>query len=212
VKRNLKLLYLLTLGALCLYVTTGPAEAGFAVNGPISDAEASLITTQGILNAAVDPYFDPSAGTTVDLDLNVLCVSGPCTATVNFDFYVSAPGLITVELSGTSNDPDAAGEVLFPWSPPPPSLALALVPPALNPQWVVDGIQLSMDTFTVLVPVNGRYYGQFTITSLAEGRWVNLGEKSLEFTYNSAVPEPGSALLLGAGIAFVAFLRRKTQR
>jgi hypothetical protein len=202
VKRNLKLLYLLTLAALCLYVTTGPAEAITSVNiGPISGATASFeggAPPVG-LDVSYGPTFAPDWGNRVDLGVNVLCVSAPCAATVDFNFYVSAPGSITVELHGTSNDPNAEGAVLFPFSD-------------ADPPWDVNGdFQLSMDPFTVPVGV-GRYYGQFTITSLAEGGFVNLGPESLEFTYNSAVPEPGSALLLGAGIAFVAFLRRKTQR
>jgi hypothetical protein len=215
VKRNLKLLYLLTLGALCLYVTTGSAVAVPIPTGPISSTEASLITAEGILNASVGPYFSPSSGTTVDLDLNVSCQAGggDCQATVDFDFNVSGPGRLTFELGGTSDDPDATGGLLFPVSAPLPDLILTLFRPVLNPTWEVDeGGQLEMTPtpFSVYVPGADRYYGQFTI-NLAEGRSLFMAPRSLDVTF-SAVPEPGSALLLGAGIAFVAFLRRKIRR
>ena len=72
-----------------------------------------------------------------------------------------------------------------------------------------------MAPFTVNTPgiLEGRYNGEFTF-SLAPGGdlSVPLGT-SLDF--NSAAlpasdtPEPGSALLLGAGIACVGFLRYK---
>jgi hypothetical protein len=216
VKRNLKLLYLLTLGALCLCVTTGPAEAGFSIinnGGPISYANAWFESTSGgILNVSSGPNFAPSSGDRVDLGLDVSCGTGggTCAATVGFGFSVSAPGSITVDLSGWSSDPAAEGEVRFPVAQ---EVSFSLASVALYQTWDVNSdFQLSMDPFTVPVEA-GWYFGQFTITSLAEGGYVNLGEKSLDFTYNSsAVPEPGSALLLGAGIAFVAFLRRKSRR
>ena len=201
-KWNHKLLYLLTLGALCLYVTTGPAEALVPVSGPtITNTWASLDTTQGVLNALTYPYFTPDWGKTVALELDVTCMSGPCQGTVDFGLFVDGPGLISFELGGTSDDSTAWGDVLFP------------VYAAVDPSWTVnnDG-HLSMTSFSVSVPGADWYHGQFTINSLAGGSSIHMSPGSLDITTYSDVPEPSSALLLGAGFAFVEFLRRKSRR
>lgn len=200
-KWNYKLLYLLTLGALCLYVTTGPAEALVPVSGPqITNTGVGTGTSTGLglLNWTNIGWEESLPYTTADLYADADCPpgDGSCAGTLGFDFKVGGAGAITIVLIGTSNDPGAAGTVTF---------------YGTTQTWSVSGGDLSMTPFTVQVPDSlAAYSGEFTITSLASGGYVEL---PVEFDSGpSSVPEPSSALLLGAGFAFVEFLRRKSRR
>jgi hypothetical protein len=68
-----------------------------------------------------------------------------------------------------------------------------------------------MNSFSVWVPgSDGLLGGEFTFNLAANGELHVPNGESLDFTTNApSVPEPSSALLLGVGIAFVGFLRRK---
>ena len=202
-KLNLKFLYFLTLAALCLYVTTGPASASSVVGsapqmvnlsvgeGTSTGDPATLLTWTGV-------QWEELYGYTVHLDATATCQVAPdpsCAGTVGFSFNVFSPGTITLSLVGTSNDPNATGTLEFNGTTQP---------------WSISGGSISMTPFLVSVPGSfGAYFGQFDITSLAPGKFVEL---PIDLQSGSSVPEPGSALLLGAGIALVEFLRRKIRR
>ena len=66
-----------------------------------------------------------------------------------------------------------------------------------------------MTPFYVQIPGGGAYEGQLDINMTA-GTVVDLGDESLDLAIGT--PEPGSALLLCAGLALVEFLRRKIRR
>lgn len=200
-KLNLKFLYFLTLAALCLYVTSGPATAFTFVGPPeIINTGVGDGTSTGDDNTQLNwtgVGWEESFGYTVHLDATATCqlLIAPdpsCAGALGFGFNVFTPGAITISLVGTSSDPFATGTATFdgitePWS-------------------IVDG-KVSMTPFTVSVPgSDGIYSGEFDITSLAPGKFVEL---PIDVQSGSPVPEPGSALLLGAGIALVEFLRRK---
>jgi hypothetical protein len=198
VKRNLKLLYFLTLGALCLCLTAVPAGAVPVVTGPeITDGTISSIA--GDANWTTAPAWNPSSGTVVKLDGEVSCPEGggDCSTGVFFSVYVTGATPITVTLGGTSTDPHADGTVSF-----------DAFPSTLRIWYVAGGGSLSMAPFTLQIPDSAGYSGVLDIT-LAPGTVVDLGDESLDLTIE---PEPGSAPLLCAGLALVEFLRRKIRR
>ena len=204
--KNLKLLYFLTLCALCLYVAIGPAQAGVVIRNLGIGVETSV---QGDLSWVSRPaWADIGYGPTARLGFEALCgPTAPCGATVDFSFIVEGGGQglvpITISLSGSSTDHNATGTVAFydgaqqiqHWTSP-------------------DGFLL-MAPFTVNTPssIERTYNGEFTFSLAPGGDLIVPLGASLNF--NSAglpasdAPEPGSALLLGVGIACVGFLRRK---
>ena len=208
--KNLKLLYLLTLCALCLYVATGPAQAGAVV---IRNLGVGVVApVQGNLNWVSGPgWASPGYGATVSLGMEAQCVREvACVDTVDFSFLVDDGGVfhtpITISLSGTSTDDTATGTVAFYDSQPGGETIQ---------NWTTSGVFLLMTPFTVETTglSFGRYQGEFTFR-LAPGGDLNVPlATSLDFTSvpppTDSTPEPGSALLLGAGIACVGFLRYK---
>ncbi len=208
--RNLKLLYILTLGLLGLYVTTGPAVAvsigpslpqifNASANG-IDHVEffpgvgaANLLWNgpyfNGVSNNEIPPDGSLYLYTTADCD-------GPagtfCSAHLPFEFDVSGTGSITLSLIGSSNDNLANGNLSF---------------DGITEPWHVEGGILAMTAFTAYVN-SGHYSGDFAITSLAGGSYLDL---PIVFEAGAA-PEPASALLLIGGFAVVEFLRRKSRR
>ena len=212
--KNLRLLYFLTLCALCLYVAIGPAQAGVVIRNLGVDGVDSA---QGSVNWQPGPgWADPGFGPIVRLGMVAQCVSTvTCVDTVNFSFIVDNGGLgetpITISLSGTSTDHSATGTVAFYeiFSGDPPFSFVT------TQNWTSPGGSLLMTPFTVNTPeaIEVRYYGKFTFNLAPQGILNVPLAGSLDF--NSAAlpasdtPEPGSVLLLGAGIACVGFLRRK---
>jgi len=202
VKRNLKLLYFLTLGALCLCLTAVPAGAVTVVSGPELFGDA-IVTSPfffaGNPTWTTTPAWAPSSGTVLKMDGKVSCGAGgeACKAELDFYFTVTGATPITVTLGGASTDPLAHGVVAF--NPP------------LNilEDWGVSGGSISMTPFIVQIPGPNEYSGVLDIF-MAPGTVVDLGGESLDFTVGT--PEPGSALLLCGGLALVEFLRRKIRR
>ena len=202
-KLNLKLLYFLTLGALCLYVTSGPASATSVVGS------APLLVNLGIVSGTstgddgtqldwTGVAWEELYGYTVHLDATATCQGAAgqsCAGTVGFSFAAFSPGRITVSLVGTSDDSGAEGTAdLYGTTQP----------------WSISGGNISMTPFLVNVPGSfGAYFGHFDIASLAAGHSLEL---PIDLGSGSSVPEPGSALLLVGGIGLVEFLRRKIRR
>ena len=196
-KRNLKVLYFVILGVLCLYVSTGPATATTFLN---AWAGLNSSSTVGNVSGSGSIEFDPNFGNTIDLDMVLTCVtgvSGYCEAEVDYGFNVYGPASVTVEVSGRSTDPGASGTT---------SLSSS------SARWSVSGNSVVMTPFSVGAPLAyAPFSGEFTIT-LAQGGVLNLEDTSLDFVggpESEPAPEPGSALLLGAGVVCLAFLRRK---
>jgi hypothetical protein len=197
VKRNLKLLYFLTLGVLCLCLTAVPAGAVTVAGPEITDA--TIMGISGDATWTTAPVWNPSSGTVVKLDGDVSCPEGggECSTLVYFSVYVTGATPITVTLGGTSTDPDADGTVFF-----------YAFPSTLGIWYVARGGSLSMTPFTLQIPGSNFYPGVLDIT-LDPGTVVDLGDESLDLTIE---PEPGSAPLLCAGLALVEFLRRRIRR
>jgi hypothetical protein len=208
--KNLKLLYFLTLCALCLYVAIGPAQAGTVVIRNLG--VQALGPAQGSVSWLSGPgWAIPGFGPAVSLGMEAQCVSEvTCVDTVDFSFIVDDGGQgetpITISLSGTSTDHNATGTVAF----------YDLEPGGETIQnWISPEGFLLMTPFTVETPgiIEGRYSGEFTFSLAPQGVLNVPLAGSLDF--NSAAlpasdtPEPGSALLLGVGIVCVGFLRRK---
>ena len=195
-KRNLKLLYFLTLGTLCLCLTAGPAGATTVVSGPQIFGETIQEDSDGGNSTwTTAPAWEPSSGTALKMDGTVSC-GGPCQAWVDFSFGVTGATPIAVTLGGTSTDGLATGFVFF--NPP------------LNgvEDWSVVGGNILMTPFIIQIPGSNTYSGELFIT-MERGAVVDLGHESLDFTIE---PEPSSALLLCGGLALVEFLRRKIRR
>jgi hypothetical protein len=202
--KNLKLFYLLTLCALCLYVAIGPAQATSAGGVQIINTAASIGNTTGPLSWGGVPVWDfPGYGTSVRMGMDASCgLTAPCSGTVLFSFNVFNPANITISLRGTSSDLSATGTVAF--------YDGELGGETIQ-NWTVNDGALMMTSFTVPVPGgDGAYQGEFTFNLAANSELKVPIAGSLDFTTDApSVPEPGSALLLGVGIAFVGFLRRK---
>jgi hypothetical protein len=218
-KRNLKLLYFLTLAALCLYVTTGPVVAdsvpmiGFAPY-TFTNAVAWVANNapEGVANWEVPPYFYPYSGSGASLDLDLSC-DAACAATVDFKLDVGSDGYVKVSLNGSSTDSTAGGDVDVVLGPP----------ETIEQSWSVSGTSLSMESFSFPVYLahvsaegqSGEYDGYFTI-SLPDGGELNMDGTSLDFNATSppspSVPEPASVLLLGSVLLSLGFLRRKAYR
>jgi hypothetical protein len=128
--------------------------------------------------------------------------TGSCSGAASFNFYVFGSANITMSLFGTSTDPGATGTVAF-WDEEPGGATIQ--------NWTVSGGYLNMTPFTVPVPFADAYQGEFTFNLAADSELNVPLPGSLDFKSAPAsdTPEPGSALLLGIGIAFVGFLRRK---
>jgi hypothetical protein len=198
-KWNLKLLYLLSLGALCLLVTTGPAGATVS-NSPMFESALVQDVNAPLMNVMQFPNFEWSASDQeVDLTLQMQCTGTGCSADVSFWLLALNTDYITVALNGTSSDTGASGYVEFAGG--------------AEQSWTVDGDgDLVMEPFNVPVAQGGSINGDFVISELAPGAYLSMLDP-LDITANSgsAVPEPASALLLVGGIAFVEFLRRKSR-
>jgi hypothetical protein len=199
-KRNLKLLYFVILGVLCLYVSTGPATAGDIRNVGVGVNEDQ---TTGTLNWLYGPTYSQPNGSEVDFDFDVTCttgVEGVCSTEVDFSFIVDGPGSIAAGLNGSTDDPSAYGTAALSSSSEPWGVIS------------VDDYLLSMPSFYVDAPDGTTSFtGDFTI-NLAEGQTLYVEAGSLDFNLgpeDEGVPEPGSAALLGAGVVFLGFLRRK---
>ena len=199
-KLTLKFLYLLTLAALCLCVTSVPASAVPVASGtpPITNTAVGVgtSTVDGTQLNWTGVAWEESSGYTVNLDATATCqllieVDPACAGTLGFSFNISSPAGVKISVIGASDDPTATGTVTF---------------NGTTEGWSVDGDgNVVMTPFSVGVPGSGDpYFGEFTITSLAPNDYV-------ELPVQASVPEPGSALLLGAGIVLVAFLRRKVR-
>jgi hypothetical protein len=184
---------------------TGPAMASGLSGVQISNMGGVVANVQGPLTWNFGPAWESSGyGTTVSLGLSASCgTAGPCSAIVDFWFNVYSPTLIGISLNGWSTDPGAGGMVEF-------NNGIS--------GWGVGSegqLFLQFSPFDAVVDGSDQaYQGSFTILRLAPGQTVNVSpETSLDFTTNfeppSSAPEPGSVLLLGGGIAFVVFLRRK---
>ena len=197
-KRNLKLLYFLTLGALCLCLTAVPAGAVTVVSGPqISGGKIRSYLLDGKNPTwTTAPAWAPSSGTVLKMDGTVSCGAGggPCGFEVDFWFTVTGATPLMVTLGGTSTDRGANG-----------SVDLDILE---GPSWTVRGGSISMTPFILQIPGSNRYSGVLSIL-MAPGTVVDMGGESLDFTIE---PEPGSALLLCGGLALVEFLRRKIRR
>ena len=206
--RNLKLLYILTLGLLCLYVTTGPAVATSAGPPQIRNATANAIgnfqeVPGGYTNLFWnEPYFSGISNNDIIPATNLLLFTavtceGPqgtsCSSHMSFSFDVSGSGTMWLSLIGSSDDGGANGNLSF---------------NGITEPWYVDSGSLVMTPFSLQVGW-GHYSGDFSITSLAAGHSLDL---PIAFETGSGVPEPASALLLIGGIAVVEFLRRKSRR
>ena len=211
-KRNLKLLYFLTLAVLCLYVITVPAGATVSSGPYITSAWTSIGSTTG--EPSVSPgsiSFDPYHPVLDNVDVE--CEStGGCSADINFWIigmdYPTVPLRFDVSLEGFSSDPNAYG-------------AVSIQDPSTSARWLVGAVgntSLVMDPFHFTVTPNSggswEIAGTFSIASLAQGREVQWGDSSLDFdiSRDSGVPEPSSALLFVAGLAAVEFLRRRSRR
>jgi PEP-CTERM motif len=199
--KNLKLLYFLTLCGLFLYMATGPAQASSVGGGGVQIDN----TGWGYGVQVGNPVYDPAPNwvgsftPTARFGLDVSCGVSPCSGTVDFGFIVYNPALITISLNGWSNDPNATGTVAF-YDGEPNGETIH--------DWTVDGGALLMNSFSVRVPgSDGWLGGEFTFNLAANSELRVPNAESLDFT--TTAPEPGSALLLGVGIAFVGFLRRK---
>jgi hypothetical protein len=202
--KHLKAFYFLTLCALCLYVAIGPAQAGIT-NPQLINPGMGIGNTTGNLEWETPLNWVGANTPNAALGFDVECgAASPCTGTVGFDFNIFQAALVTISLSGFS-DNRATGTVAFYDGKPGGET---------TQNWTVSGGALLMTPFTVSVPgsYDGVYSGEFTFNLPAGAElWVP-NVTSLDFTTNlpaSDTPEPGSALLLGAGIAFVGFLRRK---
>ena len=197
-KRNLKLLYFLTLGTLCLCLTAGPAGATTVVSGPQIYGETIQEEPAGGNSTwtTAPAWEELTPGTVLKMDGEVSCGAGGgvCLVQVEFFFGVTGATPITVTLGGTSTDPGANGSVQFPLN--------------IIESWHVSGGSISMTPFILQIPGSNENYGELLIT-LAPGTVVDLGHESLDFIVE---PEPGSALLLCGGLALVEFLRRKIRR
>ena len=204
-KLNLKLLYFLTLGALCLYVASGPASAMSVVGSAPQLINLGIVPgtstgDPGTLLNWTGVAWEELYGYTVHLDATATCqlliaADPSCAGTVGFSFNAFSPGRITISLVGTSTDPLASGTVAFNGTTEP---------------WSISNGSISMTPFLVSVPgSSGAYFGEFNITSLAPDKYLEL---PIDVQSDSPVPEPGSALLLVAGVGFVEFLRRKIRR
>lgn len=206
-KLNLKFLYFLTLAALAMYVTTGPVSASVAGPPP---APEIFNTGIGNTTSTGDPStlllwnsvaWDQQYGYTLNLSADAQCIllSGPdpsCAGSLGFYFSVFSPGNIAISLVGTSSDPLATGTATF---------------DGVTEPWSIDGDgNVIMAPFSVGVSgADGVYFGQFNITNLAPNQYLEL---PVVVESDPPAPEPGSALLLGSGIALVEFLRRKIRR
>ena len=200
-KRNLKLLYFLTLGALCLCLTAVPAGAVTVVSGPqISGGKIRSYLLDGKNPTwTTAPAWAPSSGTVLKMDGTVSCGAGggPCGFEVDFWFTVTGATPLMVTLGGTSTDRGANGTVAFG------------SPLNIDKGWGVSGGSISMTPFILQLPGSNRYSGVLSIL-MAPGTVVDLGHESLDLTIGT--PEPGSAVLLCGGLALVEFLRRKIRR
>jgi hypothetical protein len=222
---KLKALYALSLLALCIYIVSGPALAGTigstvgcgGYDPTIPSTDTSVTVTSGIGSAVpgsihvTDPY-------TVALE-NVSFSCDPssqsaCSARLDFWFFgtgYSDPFQLWVHLTGTSTDPGAYG-----------SLRIDGVASPAN--WTANSSGgLSMDDlgFTVTPYAgNGNWWevnGHFYVDSLAIGKSISWGSTSLDFNQTPPdqpppVPEPTSAVVVVAGLAWIEFLRRKCHR
>jgi hypothetical protein len=198
VKRNLKLLYFLTLGTLCLCLSAVPAGATTVVSGPqILGGTIQTFPLVGNATWTTAPAWEPTSGTMLKMDGTLSCPAegGECGAWVNFGFTVTGTTPIAVTLGGTSTDRGANG-----------SVSMGLL--GIVEYWNVSGGSISMTPFILQIPGSNSYSGELSIL-MAPGTVVDLGHESLDFTIE---PEPGSALLLCGGLALVEFLRRKIRR
>ena len=200
-KRNLKLLYFLTLGTLCLCLTPGPAGATTVVSGPqISGETIREDSAGGNSTWTTAPAWEElTPGTVLKMDGTVSCGAGggPCGFEVDFWFTVTGATPLMVTLGGTSTDRGANGTVAFG------------SPLNIDKGWGVSGGSISMTPFILQIPGSNRYSGVLSIL-MAPGTVVDLGHESLDLTIGT--PEPGSAVLLCGGLALVEFLRRKIRR
>ena len=195
-KWNLKLLYLLSLGAPCLLVIAGPVGASPTAPTPTIDSALPFDESLDV-DEIEPPEFNWSAPNQVQLSLDVQCLASDCYVFVPFFLSTSNTDYLTVSLDGYSSDTSVTGEVVIPW--------------AGDPEWTVNGSnQIVMTPFNV--PMSGsEIMGEFEIDNMAVDDIVNMDDP-LTITANSgAVPEPASALLLVGGIALVEFLRRKSR-
>jgi len=199
--KNLKVFYFLTLCALCLYVAIGPAQAGTTGGAQIINVGAGIVNGNGILEWETPPSWVGGNTDHAALGFQVLCGDNvTCTGAVDFGFNIFQAAQVTISLNGWSSSPDATGTVAF------------YDGNKTTQTWTVAGGALVMSPFTVPVPgSDGAYFGEFTFSMPANSDLNVPIATSLDFTTepSSSTPEPGSALLLGAGIAFVGFLRRK---
>jgi hypothetical protein len=199
-KWNLKLLYLLSLGALCLWVTAGPVGASVYL---VPTIDCDSIGDYGFNDITVvnndDPQFVRLAPNEVELTLEVQCGDGGgCSGDVPIwvlgdnvgYFLVTLDGASTGSASGTMN----LGSVTEPWSV---GLGGGTIP------------AVSFD-----VPGNGlgnytSLDGDLHISSMAANSILNFMDPPI--ITGNAIPEPGSMALLIGGIALVEFLRRKSR-
>ncbi len=200
-KWQLELLYVFTLGALCLCVTTGPASSAVydPYGGPeIANGQVDWYNGSTLLNwGNVEWYGYESSSAYINAP-SIECGEGggECSGSLHFSLFVHEPADITLRLVGQSSDPEASGTLSFEGTSQP---------------WDVDAGWLEMTPFTVSVPgtMTHAYTGYFTITHMAAGSTLDL---PIEFEADdSSVPEPSSALLLLGGFGLVEFLRRKAR-
>jgi hypothetical protein len=211
-KLGLKALYALSLLALCIYVVEVPATAVPFINGPtISCTQSWGSITSGTGTGSVnpgafrviDPYHLNLENVTVscDADSTVFCGAYLGFAFSGAGYFVDQLNFV-VQLTGTSTDAEARGSVT--------------VNSTSSSSWSVSGGALVMDPLYFSVspdPDYGSFWvsGEFLIDSLAPGTQIQWGATSLDFAATAA-PEPSSALVLLAGLAWVGFLRRKCRR
>ena len=196
-KRSFKLFYSLTLGALCLVLTASPAGATTVGGAEIAYTAIARVNGSSNLTWTTAPAWEsPGSGSIVKLDGTASCAAGVdgCWAAILFGVNVNGVTPITVTLGGTSTDPYASGWVDFDATVTGTGL------------WSVKNGSLSMTPFIVQILDPDMYSGDIMIY-MAAGTVVDLGGESLDFSIGT--PEPGSALLLGASLALVAFLRRR---
>lgn len=199
----LRLIYGLTLGALCLHLTTGTAVAdAFIQVVQIRDSSLELtdLTEFVLLNNPAIQVTNPNVA---ELTLGVRCdLSTPCTGWVSFIMLARYVDLVSVTLDGSSSDTNASGYVDVEGN---------------QQSWNVNG-----DGRLTMGPLNfsqtsdsSRWVtvdGMFAIQNLAPGASLSVSDPlTITVLEEGQTPEPGSAFLLIGGLAVVGFLRRKSR-